>query len=93
MGEQCVDAACNGWVFDQRRRVLWFGASVDHQRSAAAPMLLLDKRSNAVHIARRVAARERHPEEIVERPSGEIAVIDDDDEGESIDEMVERHGR
>ena len=73
---QGVDAAGNRRVFDQRRGVVRLAPGVDHQRPAAAPVLRRRKRLDPVDVRRRVAPRERRPEEIVQRPGGELAVVD-----------------
>ncbi len=66
-GRQLIDALADGRVFDQRRGVVRLDAGVDHQRAAAAPMLVRDKTADAVDVGRRIAARERRPEKIVQR--------------------------
>ena len=60
-------------------------ASIDDQRTAAAPMLLLNKSIDAVDIGRRVGPRERDPQEVGQRPGGKIAVIDDDNQWERME--------
>src|SRR5687767_6819433 len=57
-GGQGVDAAGHGGIFDQRRGVVRLDAGVDHQRAAAAPVLVLAKGPEAVDVAGRIAARE-----------------------------------
>ena len=44
--------------------------------------------ADAVNIRRRIGSRERDPEEVGQRPGGEIAVIDDDDEGKAVERAV-----
>ena len=58
---------------------------VDHQRAVAAPMLLGDEWLDAVNIRRRIAPRERGPQEVLQRRGGKIALIDDDNQREPID--------
>ena len=44
-GGECIDAAGDLRVFDQRRGVVGLDAGVDHQRAAAAPVFLWVKES------------------------------------------------
>ncbi len=82
-GGERVDAARDFWVFDQRRGVVRLEAGVDHQRAAAAPVLVVHERLDAVDVGGRVGARERDPQEVAERLGDELAVVDDDDPAEA----------
>ena len=62
-----------------------FDAGINHERSRAAPVLLIGEGSDAVDVGGGVRSRERHPQPVVERSRGELAVIDEDDEGEKIE--------
>ena len=76
-GGQGVDAAGDFGVFHQRRGVVRLDAGVDHQRAAAAPVLVVGERVDAVDVGGGVGARERDPEEVVERLGDELAVVDE----------------
>src|SRR5262249_19032786 len=67
-------------------------ASVDDQRTRTAPVLLPGERANAVNVRGRVRARESYPQEVVQVPGGEIAVVHQDDERKRIDRMVHGDG-
>ena len=87
-GRQGVDAPGNFRVFNQRRRVVRLAPRIDDERPAAAPVLLFDNGADAVNIGRGVRARERRPQPIVQRPRGELAVVDHDHERKAIDGIV-----
>ena len=38
-------------IFDQRRRVMWFESRIDHERSAASPVLMLGEGPDSIDIA------------------------------------------
>src|SRR5262245_21431757 len=56
-------------------------AGIDDQRSRATPVLLLGEGADTINVRGWVGTRERDPEEIIQAAGGEVAVIDDDDEG------------
>ena len=57
---------------------------VDHQRPATPPMLAYDRSTNSVNISGRVASREGNPKPIPERPSSEVAVVNQRDQRETV---------
>src|SRR5437867_3986510 len=61
----------------QHRRHVRLEPRVDHQRPATTPMLVSHERTPASHVGRRVRAGERDPQEVVQVPRGELAVVDD----------------
>src|SRR5258708_3614433 len=72
---QCVDAAADRRILLQRRRVMWLDTRVDDQRSFTAPVLLGCESADAVDVGRGIRACEGHPEEVVQRPRRELAVV------------------
>ena len=62
-----------------------FAPGVDHQRTAAAPVLRGRERLDPVNVRRRIAPGERRPEQIVQPSGRELAVVDHDDQREAID--------
>src|SRR2546430_12922429 len=68
-------------------------AGIDHQRAAAAPVLVLDEGLDAMHVGRRVGAREGDPEEVIERAGGEVAVVHDEVKWKAIQRRVQRRRR
>lgn len=65
-----------------------FDAGVNHERPGAAPVLLVGEGSESIDVGSGVRSRERHPQPVVERPRGELAVIDDDNERERVEGRV-----
>ena len=82
---ELIDSTSHVWVFDQRRSVMRLDASVDHKRPRAAPVLLIGEGSDTIDVGGGIRPRKRHPQPVVERPRRELAVIDDDDEGERVE--------
>ena len=82
---ELIDSTSHRRVFDQRRSVMRFDAGINHERSRAAPVLLVGEGSDAIDVGGRVRPRERHPQPVVERPRRELSVIDDDDEGKGVE--------
>ncbi len=81
-GGECIDAARDLRVFDERRGVVGFEAGVDHERAAAPPVFVFDEGVDAVDVGGGVGAGERDPEEVAERLGDELAVVDDGDKAE-----------
>ena len=79
-GSQGINSLADFRAGDKRRSVVRLQPSVDRQRTGASPVFLLDERIHSVDIRRRVGSRERHPQEIGQRPRCEITVVNDDDE-------------
>src|SRR5688572_8858819 len=52
-----------------------FGPRVDDQRPGTSPVLMTNKRGNAINIMGRIAARKGHPEEIIYLLSDELTVV------------------
>ena len=63
---QGVNLALDGGIVDQGRGVMRLDPGVDDQRAAAAPVLPVDERVDALDVGRRVRPGERDPEEIAE---------------------------
>ena len=85
---QGVDPSLDLGVVHQRRGVVRLDPGVDHQRAPASPVLLIGEGADPVHVGRRVRAGERHPEQVLERPRRELAVVDQDDQREGVDRVV-----
>ena len=62
-------------------------AGVDHHGALAAPMLVAREGPNAMNIRRRIGARKRYPQEIVEAPGREFAFINEHDQRKGIDRV------
>ena len=71
---------------------MWLEPGVDHERTPAAPVLLLSESLDAVNVGRGIRPREREPQPVGERCSGEAGVIDDDDEREAAERMLGADG-
>ena len=56
-----------------------FYSSVDHERPATPPMLVLLKTINSIDIDRRVASSKDNPQKVIKSLRHKIAVIDDND--------------
>ena len=84
-GSECIDPLACFRIDGQRRRVMRLEASVDDQRTGAAPVLLLAEGADASDVGRRIRSREGDPEKVGERPGSEIAVIDDDEERKTVE--------
>src|SRR5438067_2204909 len=67
---QGVDALAHRRILHQWRGMLRLDPRIDHQRSLAAQVFLVDERADAPHVRRRVGTRERHPTEVVQRTGG-----------------------
>src|SRR5262249_13032365 len=79
---KCVYTSCYFGILNQRRRVMRLEPGIKNERSAAAPVFVLDERSEAVKIRRGVGSRERRPQKVTQRLGDKLAVVDDDDEAE-----------
>ena len=79
-GSQLVDSSSHSVVFDQWWGVMRLNAGIDDQRPFATPVLLLCERINAGDVGCRIGTSERHPEKIIQRPSRELAVVDEHDQ-------------
>ena len=64
---QLIDAAADGRVFDQRRGMMRLSSGRRSPTSRSSPSAFLRERLDAVDVGRRIAARERRPEEVVQR--------------------------
>ena len=84
-GAQRVDTPRHRGIFDQRRRVVRLQSRVDHERAATTPMFVRDEGTDAVHVRRRIAACEGHPQEVGQCVCGEVRVIDHNHERKSVD--------
>ena len=66
---------------------------VDHERAGAAPVLLAKAGAETVDVGRRVRAGESDPEQVVQRPRGELGIVDHDDQRKTAYRVVRPEGR
>ena len=75
-GGQGVDPAGDFRVFLQQRGMVRFDASVEDQRTPAAPMFFLGEGADAMDVAGRIGARECHPQKVAERLGDKLRIVD-----------------
>ena len=61
---------------------------IDHERACAAPVLSLRERPDAIDVCLRISPRKGDPQEVCERPRGEVGIINNDEQREGIERMV-----
>ena len=84
----CIHAPFDRRIVHQRGGVTGLDPRIDHQRPGASPVLAVDEGADALDVGGGIRSGERHPEEVADVPRGEVAVVDDDDEGERPDGVV-----
>ena len=63
--------------------MVWFEAGVDYKRAVAAPMFVLCEGVDAVDVGGGIGPSEGDPEEIAERFSDELGVVDNEENAET----------
>src|SRR5262245_36657974 len=81
---ECVNSPTYCRACLQRWGMVRLETRVNHDGPLAAPMFLLRRGADAIHVRGRVRARERHPEKITQRTRDEIAVVHEHDEGKVV---------
>src|SRR5687768_6774724 len=73
--------------------MVWLDSSINHKGAMAAPVLLAREFVDPIDVVRGIRARERRPEEIAQRLSNKLAVVDDDNHAKPIERMIAIHVR
>ena len=85
---QSIDFFGNLRIFYERRGVMGFEASVDDEGAGATPVFVFGEAIHTVDIVGGVGSREGDPKEVVEMTGCKIAVVNNEDERETIEGLM-----